>query len=65
MHTSVLTGRQWLDELLTGHPKHFYNIMGIERFVFCKLSRELQLKAGLCGTKHVTADEQLAIFLHL
>ncbi|KIK79526.1 hypothetical protein PAXRUDRAFT_40826, partial [Paxillus rubicundulus Ve08.2h10] len=64
VHTSILTGQGWLNELLTGHPVRFYNMMGMDQYVFRKLSCELQLYAGLSNSKHVSADEKLAIFLH-
>jgi hypothetical protein len=86
MHTSILTGQRWLDELLTGsqfrsifldilsdlcvsqcigHPSRFRRQFGMQRFVFRKLLRELEHKCGLHNTKHVTSEEQLAIFLRI
>jgi hypothetical protein len=65
MHTSILTGRAWLDELLVGHPERFKRQLGVAKHVFHRLSKELQQLSGLCNSKYVTADEQLAIFLHL
>ncbi|KAF8229581.1 hypothetical protein L208DRAFT_1145844, partial [Tricholoma matsutake] len=63
-HTSILTGQRWLDELLTGHPSRFWRQFGMQHFVFRKLLHELEHKCGLHNTKHVTSEEQLAIFLH-
>ncbi|KAH9022581.1 hypothetical protein EDB85DRAFT_1895207 [Lactarius pseudohatsudake] len=34
VHTSVLSGQQWLDELLAGHNARFYNELGMNKFVF-------------------------------
>jgi len=65
MRTSILTGQLWLDELLQGHPLRFHEQMGMGRHVFRQLSQELQLHNGLQNSKHVTADEQLAIFIYL
>jgi len=53
-----------LDELIAGHPKHFYNSMGMNKHVFAKLLEEL-IQVGLHDTRYVTAEEQLAIFLYL
>jgi hypothetical protein len=39
--------------------------MGMNRFVFCKLLRELEQRNGLCPTRHASTEEQLAIFLRL
>ena len=33
-HTSILMGQGWINELITGHDGHFYNEMGIEKYVF-------------------------------
>lgn len=65
MRTSILTGQLWLHELLQGHPIRFHEQMGMSQHVFQMLSQELQLYSGLKNSKHVTADEQLAIFIYL
>jgi len=65
MHTSILTGQRWLEELLNGHSTQFYNQLGMKKHVFCKLLLELQVKSGLRDTKNVKAEEQLAIFVYL
>jgi hypothetical protein len=61
-NTSKLTGQQWLNELLAGHPQHFYDAMGMNKHVFQALLLEL-IKHGLHDTRYVSAEEQLAIFL--
>jgi len=65
MHTSILTGQRWLEELLNGHSTRFYNQLGMKKHVFCKLLLELQVKSGLRDTRNVKAKEQLAIFVYL
>jgi hypothetical protein len=65
MHTSILTGQRWLEELLNGHSTRFYNQLGMKKHIFCRLLSELQVKSGLCNMKHVKAEEQLAIFVYL
>ena len=65
MNTSVLTGMAWLRELLTGHPVHFYDALGMPKHVFHKLVHELELHAGLKHSKHICVEEQVAVFLHL
>src|SRR5882762_6847095 len=65
MNTSVLTGMAWLRELLTGHPVRFYDALAMPKHVFRKLVHELELHAGLKHSKHISAEEQVAIFLHL
>ena len=65
MRTSILSGQMWLDELLAGHPERFKEQFGMSKRAFQLLSRELQLHSGLANRRHVTADEQLAIFLYI
>ena len=62
-HTSALTGVAWVCELLEGHPERIRNELGVHKHVFRKLIQELEA-AGYSGTKNVTLDEQLAMFLY-
>jgi hypothetical protein len=55
-NNSKLTGKEWLDELLAGHPKHFYNAMGMNKHVFKNLLAEI-IQAGHHDTCYVPADE--------
>jgi hypothetical protein len=63
-NTSQMTGQEWIEELLAGHPKRFYNNMGMNKHVFKQLIQEL-IQVGLHDTRYVTSEEQLAIFLYL
>jgi hypothetical protein len=63
-HTSILSGQDWIDELITGHDGRFYNEMGMQKHVFWALLSVLRRDVGLHDTKHVLDEEQLAIFLH-
>ncbi|KAJ7196183.1 hypothetical protein B0H12DRAFT_987985, partial [Mycena haematopus] len=65
MHTSWQTGQLWLDELLKGHPERFRRSFGMHRHVFRQLIRALCLKSGLAPTKHLSSEEQVAIFLRI
>jgi hypothetical protein len=64
-NTSVLTGHQWVHELLAGHPCRFHNMMGMSKAVFRELLGELQVHAGLGNTRHIAREEQLAVFLRM
>ena len=64
VHTSWLSGQQWIDELVNGHDRRFHNELGLRKHTFNKLIRVLGRDAGLVDTRHVSAEEQLAIFLH-
>jgi hypothetical protein len=64
LHTSILSGNQWIQELLDGHEERFYNEMGMSVTIFTQLLDLLVTEGGLRDTRYVTAREQLAIFLH-
>ena len=40
-HTSILTGKGWVRELLAGHPEHIHCELGVHSHVFLKLIEEL------------------------
>ena len=63
-HMSNLTGQQWCDELLAGHNDQFYNELRMRKHVFDQLLSVLDRDANLSGSWHITAIEQLCIFLH-
>ena len=62
-HTSSLSGAGWVEELLTGHPQHIQNELGVSQGMFIILIKALQL-AGLQSSCHMSMEEQLAIFLY-
>ena len=64
LHTSILSGEKWLQELLHGHPARMHDQLGLSARVFSQLLLELQVNCGLTHAKSVTAGEQLAIFLY-
>ena len=63
-HTSILTGQGWVEELLSGHPKHICCELGVHRHTFLVLIGVLQ-ELGYSHSKHITLEEQLAIFLYM
>ena len=63
-HTSRLSGEHWVQELLDSHEDRIYNELGMHKNVFNRLLAVLGQDAGLHGMRHVSAKEQLAIFLH-
>jgi hypothetical protein len=63
-HTSSLTGQQWTAELLAGHDVRFHNELGLRKHVFNQLLSVLDRDAHLSRSRHVSAVEQLCIFLH-
>jgi hypothetical protein len=63
-HMFILTGQDWINELIAGHDGRFYNELGMHKHVFWALLAILRRETGLGDTRHVSAEEQLAIFLH-
>jgi hypothetical protein len=63
-HTSMLSGQDWINELISGHDGRFYNELGMHKHVFWRLLAVLQTDAGLQDTRNVSSIEQLAIFVH-
>ncbi|KAF8256847.1 hypothetical protein EI94DRAFT_1483729, partial [Lactarius quietus] len=57
-------GQDWLNELWLRHNRRFYNELGLNKHIFWQLIDVLSWDAGLHATQHVSAEEQLAIFLH-
>lgn len=64
MHTSILTGHAWVQELLHGHALRFYNQFGLEKFVFKAMLRSLARHTNFSDSKYITAEEKLAIYLY-
>ena len=62
-HTSILTGEGWVMELLAGHPERICCELGMHRHVFLELQAKLH-SIGYRDSKHVSLEEQLAIFLY-
>jgi hypothetical protein len=63
-HTSILSDQDWITELIAGHNGQFHNEMGMNKHIFWKLLSVLRTDAGLLDTRHVSSEEQVAIFLH-
>ncbi|TFK81399.1 hypothetical protein K466DRAFT_456033, partial [Polyporus arcularius HHB13444] len=61
MYYSACTGERYIQELLHAHPDHICDILGVSKHVF--LVHELSDYGDLQDTKHVSQEEQLAIFL--
>jgi hypothetical protein len=57
VHTSILSGEQWVKELLDGHNERFYDEMGMHQTVFKDLLALLKADGGLSNSRYVTAQE--------
>ena len=62
-HTSALSGADWVQELLTGHPQRIQTELGVSQSTFVLLLRSIQV-LGVKSSRHVSVEEQLAIFLY-
>src|ERR1700722_9954702 len=57
VHTSKLSGQEWMEELLNGHDERFYNEMGMHKHVFQQLLKVLAKLGGLKDSKYISAVE--------
>jgi hypothetical protein len=64
-HTSKLTGAEWVEELIYGHPDRIWTELGMNVHVFLILVEELRSLCHLEDGRHVTLQEQVAIFLYM
>lgn len=65
LHTSALSGRAWIKELLTGHPDRIYIALGMRRHVFLALVLQIRAMGYLESQQaRIELDESLAIFLY-
>ena len=63
-YTSILSGQDWINELIARYDSQFYYEIGMHKNVFWSLLSVLQKNTGLYDTRHISNKEQLAIFLH-
>jgi hypothetical protein len=64
-HTSKLSGKEWVWELIQGHPNCIYTELGVHLYVFIALVIELRGMGYGDSRNGVTIEEQLAIFLYM
>lgn len=64
-HTSRITGRKWIRELLIGHPQRIKNNLGVSQETFLALEDILIKKSTLRNTRRIGTKEQLGIFLYI
>ncbi|XP_056164296.1 uncharacterized protein LOC130137373 [Syzygium oleosum] len=63
IRNSVLTGPEWVSELLHGHSDRVYEAFRMERHVFLNLYGLLKSRGWLADSRYVRVDEQVAMFL--
>ncbi|KAJ3744535.1 hypothetical protein EV360DRAFT_12124, partial [Lentinula raphanica] len=62
-HTSILTGQEWVNELIRGHPERIHTELGVHLHVFAQLIVHLR-QMGYRDSRYITLEEQTAIFLY-
>ena len=60
----MLTGHQWVMELLAGHPERIHCELGMHKEAFLQLVMDLR-EIGLTDSRNIVLEEQLAIFLYI
>jgi hypothetical protein len=63
-HTSILTDKGWIMELLSGHPNWIQCELGVSHDIFAALISELWGMEHV-NSKYVSLEEQLGIFLYM
>lgn len=63
-HTSILTGKAWVIELITGHPDRIKHNFGVHLEVFESLVQTLHKHGFVQSRNGISVDEQLGIFLY-
>ncbi|TFK17836.1 hypothetical protein FA15DRAFT_554753, partial [Coprinopsis marcescibilis] len=64
-HTSRLTGAEWVNELIHGHPNHIWTELRMRLHIFLAFMHELCTVSGLEDSRRgITVKEQAAIFLY-
>src|SRR5690349_5838880 len=64
-HTSSLSGKAWVTELLHGNPRRFRNQMRMQRETFSTIIHIMLEKGVLGPSRHVSVEEKFAIFLYV
>ena len=64
-HNSQYTGKQWVQDLISGHESQMKDALGVENVVFRELCRQLCLISGLSDSKNLDLEEKVAMFLYL
>ena len=63
--TSILSSHKWLVELKEGNENRFFEQLRMRKHVFQQLEWKLTRNCGLMSTKHIGADESVAMFLYM
>jgi hypothetical protein len=64
--TSSMTGRQYIQELLEGgHDIRFQEVLRMRIMPFRRLTTIMRREGLLYDSKHISVEEQLAMFLHV
>ena len=56
IHTSILTGQQWVEKLLKGHPERIHMSLGVSKDVFLELCKQLHISSYMRKLTFKTLD---------
>ncbi|XP_020525675.1 uncharacterized protein LOC105420989 [Amborella trichopoda] len=63
VHTSIFTGANYVQYLLSGHPRKCFDRLRMEKSAFISLCNLLKERTNIIDTIYLAIDEQVAIFL--
>ena len=64
-HTSILTGKVWVLELMNGHPDRMKINFGVSIGIFSALVQVLEHNGITESWNSISVEEQLGIFLYI
>ena len=64
VHNSILSGDSFVDELLIGHERNYFDLLRVSKGCYVNLSNELRQRGLLFDSRNVTVNEQFSIFFH-
>lgn len=62
---SILSGPEWMREILYGHSDRVYEAFRMQRHVFINLCDLLKARGWLEDSRYIRVDEQVGIFLSM
>jgi hypothetical protein len=65
MHTSILTGKIYYNELLVSHPDVFRTVARMDHETFFRLNNFLKLNGELNDSKLICSGEKILILIHV
>ena len=64
VHESSLSGHEFVQYIINSHGRNSYDLLRMRNYVFLELCELLKRKGLLRATRHVSVEEQVAVFLN-